>query len=708
MFRYIITKYISFFIPESGSTNDPPSAHSGGSGSAVGKILDGNCTSLNEMYFVVVNVTSLFITNNSTLAFCNGSGEISTISVRHETFPCKLKWRIPEVHASGSLLLSKQLTRKHLTIYHLRGQNCSNHVNFSDTNSLSSLPEECHFQTNGFKCDKAAYNSSLCKSNYPDIDDSFIVNISTRACFNCNNPIKKPEAVLNLPMAPPTETDKPLDPELANEVMNLFTADYVNNISESSVALMMGPSITGVLMKQVDPADMEEVSFGYTKINETFNILEEKNILSNFSRSVTVSKEAFELAKSLNISEPFAAVFRFLNIAKDECNSTVLGDEVIAIEMGAVIKNLTDTININFKNFHYNGTPTCHSWNGNGSMPNWSNDGCETVIEGINITCRCTHMTFFAILMTPLNETLSSFDLNTLTTITRVGCGVSMFFLGIILFMHFIMRRGNSSNSTIILIHLVIAMFLLVFSFLVNDFVAKTKNSVGCTIMAASMHYFMLTTFTWFAAHAFHLCLQLYSGGKVQIQRYVLKVAVFSWVMPSIIIITLLGLGKYGEMTIRTENTATSASMCWILDNDVHYIVNIGYYALVFLFTFSTLILMLTWLYCMRQTQKAAQVKSGSTCQKITIIMGLCCILGVTWSCAFFAYGVFRVPAYYCFSIFNSFQGFCLFIYYYKMSRIVESNDPSSASTNSSSTLKTNLDEIFNPYDNYGTKPKPE
>ncbi|KAJ0061035.1 hypothetical protein NL108_004741, partial [Boleophthalmus pectinirostris] len=128
----------------------------------------------------------------------------------------------------------------------------------------------------------------------------------------------------------------------------------------------------------------------------------------------------------------------------DECNSTVLGDEVIAIEMGAVIKNLTDTININFKNFHYVEKKK-HKMAINicfvfvGSMPNWSNDGCETVIEGINITCRCTHMTFFAILMTPLNETLSSFDLNTLTTITRVGCGVSMFFLGIILFMHFIM-----------------------------------------------------------------------------------------------------------------------------------------------------------------------------------------------------------------------------------------------------------------------------
>lgn len=38
--------------------------------------------------------------------------------------------------------------------------------------------------------------------------------------------------------------------------------------------------------------------------------------LSQFSRSVTVSKEAFKKAMSLNITAPFAAVFRFLNMSK--------------------------------------------------------------------------------------------------------------------------------------------------------------------------------------------------------------------------------------------------------------------------------------------------------------------------------------------------------------------------------------------------------
>ena len=90
-------------------------------------------------------------------------------------------------------------------------------------------------------------------------------------------------------------------------------------------------------------------------------------------------------------------------------------------------------------------------------------------------------------------------------------------------------RRTNASISTRILIYLVVALYLLNLSFLINNFVAKVGNAVGCKIMAAVMHYSMLATFTWFAVQAFHLCLQLHVGGKVVIPHYILKVSIISW-----------------------------------------------------------------------------------------------------------------------------------------------------------------------------------
>lgn len=70
---------------------------------------------------------------------------------------------------------------------------------------------------------------------------------------------------------------------------------------------------------------------------------------------------------------------------------------------------------------------------------------------------------------------------------------------------------------------------MLNFSFLVNSHVARLKSHVGCQILAAVMHYFLLATFGWFAVQAFHLCLQLYMGGKIAISRYMLKISITSW-----------------------------------------------------------------------------------------------------------------------------------------------------------------------------------
>lgn len=119
-----------------------------------------------------------------------------------------------------------------------------------------------------------------------------------------------------------------------------------------------------------------------------------------------------------------------------------------------------------------------------GSKPKWTDNGCVTVANGDNITCQCSHLTFFAVLLvcfalfilfvghayvspchisltnlavtwfatckqrlsrfcspqTPLNQTISSANLKRLTVITQVGCDLSVLFLAVVLFMHFLWR----------------------------------------------------------------------------------------------------------------------------------------------------------------------------------------------------------------------------------------------------------------------------
>lgn len=101
-----------------------------------------------------------------------------------------------------------------------------------------------------------------------------------------------------------------------------------------------------------------------------------------------------------------------------------------------------------------------------------------------------------------------------------------------------------------------------------------------------------------------------------------------------------------------------SIPRCWILDNNVHLIVNVGYYALIFLITFSTFIFILSQLFCQKRLKTPnAQTNRGG--KNIISVMGICSMLGISWGFIFFSHGVFRIPAYYIFTVLNSFQGIC-------------------------------------------------
>ncbi|CAK6975987.1 adhesion G-protein coupled receptor G6-like isoform X2 [Scomber scombrus] len=646
------------------------------------------------------------------------------------------------------LFFSKWHINKELHLYVLCGKKCKATVSSlpgpadTSTESDDTTSEEtteggpCFVTLLDIKtrCKKPIYNEHFCNMEIPNrpVKQKYFINLNkTQDCFTCDNPVKKPEATIALDTEIKVNEEGKLDPAQAVEFIKDM-ARYAATINVSSATLSTSDGSAGVLIKMTEPEDVDEVSFGYASSNDSLNIIDNTDYLSTFSRSVTVSKEALEKV-DLNMTEKFVTVFRFLNLEEDEKNSTILGNEVLAVEIGAHVANLTDKISVNVRNTTYKGIPSCQSWNGEGSRPNWTDDGCETQYGEDNITCRCSHLTFFAILLTPLNETISSYDLKSLTIITQIGCGLSMFFLAIVLFMYFLLRKAKASKATRIFIHLVVAMFLLNLTFLVNNHVAKLKNSIGCKIMAAVMHYFMLATFTWFAVQAFHIFLQLYRGGNISIHRYVLKVSIVGWVLPSVVVIVLFSIGKYGEQAIYTDDPENIEAMCvmttftqtllhsvdyikndttepclisvylsvprcWITDNDIHYIVNIGYYALVFLFTFLTFIIILTWLFCLRRI-KAGNAETSKNGTSMVIIMGLCCILGITWGFAFFAYGVLRIPSYYIFTTLNSFQGFFLFIYYYKTGHLVDINGGvGKDSTSSTTTLKTAINTSLNPY----------
>uniref|UniRef100_A0A8C1KCZ8 Adhesion G protein-coupled receptor G11 n=1 Tax=Cyprinus carpio TaxID=7962 RepID=A0A8C1KCZ8_CYPCA len=548
-------------------------------------------------------------------------------------------------------------------------------------------------------CQEAKYDSNCSDINAREASkiNSIEVNNTNPTCFKCGSPfqvvkeVSLPKGMSDKFNPNKTETDAGAAAEAMKNLSSILS--MMENLTTASIS--MG-SVKGILKKIPTESEIKTSYFIYS--SETgIRVLDDVTQLEKFPSAFSIPEEAAKKALKQNPGKAFLGVFRFPNMSMDAENSTVLNDEVYAIEMGANISNLSDTISLTFKKDQTDRIPVCKSWDGNGHQPNWTTEGCSNFTTKENIICTCKHLTFFAVLMTPPGP-IPQNDLDALTYITYIGCGLSLFFLSIGLFMHFLLRKVKATDSVHVLINLFVALFLLNVAFLSNEYVARAKDITACKVMAGFMHYCLLSSFTWFALEAFHLCMQMVKH-SVTIKHYIIKISLVGWAPPALVVSIIYVFGKYGEQTIKTETS--NVTMCWILDSDVHYYVNIGYYCFIFIFTFTTFIVVLRWLSMLKlgRLNKVEKVqRSSTTTSDITTILGLCCMLGLTWSLAFFSYGALRLPSYYIFTILNSLQGFFLFIYYLKSSSLI---GDSVASEESDMTEDTNTE---NPYEDLPTE----
>ncbi len=95
---------------------------------------------------------------------------------------------------------------------------------------------------------------------------------------------------------------------------------------------------------------------------------------------------------------------------------------------------------------------------------------------------------------------------------------------------------------------------------------------------------------------------------------------------------------------------------CWTTNPYIHYTVNIGYYALVFIFTTGIFIMIVTKVVQARNI-KAVDGKRKTFRKQLMMVLSLFLLFGLTWSVAFFSYGPMLIPSYYIFTVLNSLQG---------------------------------------------------
>ncbi|XP_064832253.1 adhesion G protein-coupled receptor G3-like isoform X2 [Oncorhynchus masou masou] len=355
----------------------------------------------------------------------------------------------------------------------------------------------------------------------------------------------------------------------------------------------------------------------------------------------------------------------------EENNTELLNSRVVSIDVGEDISGLSNYFKITFlfQNASVeNKSLACVFWDlENDTVAHWNSAGCVTETKENETMCSCNHLSFFAVLMSPVSgssASLSSSSVWLLTLLSRVGCGISLCFLCLALLIH--LRRGKSDDSLCIHIHLCVALLCLNLTFLINDSLASLGVHGLCVATAAATHYSLLCTLTWFSLEGFHLYLLIIRVFNIHVNRYLLKLGLVGWGIPGIVVTIIVACGKYGEYRIYQQDGG-AIQMCWLTDSALNT-VSFSYFVLTFavnMLCFGSVTVKVVRAHRQSPVLRERGMNRGT----VLSLLGLAWLLGVSWGVLLFQFGPLRETAFYIFCTINSLHGLFLFLRYWALTR---------------------------------------
>nr|XP_055070165.1 adhesion G-protein coupled receptor G5-like [Misgurnus anguillicaudatus] len=349
-----------------------------------------------------------------------------------------------------------------------------------------------------------------------------------------------------------------------------------------------------------------------------------------------------------------------------EHRSLIITSKVVRIEVpGHDFVNLNDRLIIQFPvNKTTKNGSSCEFYDENSTENTWKTDGCSTKQISDNVVnCSCNHMTPFAVLMVNMNN-IDEQQWEIMSYISYVGCSLSAVFSAVSILSYIVNSNARKEVSRRIHVSLSAALILLNISFMLSEWAATLKMNEVCVFIAVTIHYSLLCCFTWMAIEALHLYLLLVRVFNIHIKHYMVKLSLIGWGVPALLVGCLLSVQStrsvYGTQNVTLTDTNKTNAVCWTTDAVIPY-VNISYFILVFLFNTVILILVSRLIFRLRKSDNGP--KSKTACKNAGTVLGLMCLMGTTWGLAFFTMGYTNYPILYLFCIFNSAQGFYIFLW---------------------------------------------
>ncbi|XP_061748722.1 adhesion G protein-coupled receptor G3-like isoform X1 [Nerophis ophidion] len=371
---------------------------------------------------------------------------------------------------------------------------------------------------------------------------------------------------------------------------------------------------------------------------------------------------------------------------------TVLGDTVLVVQAGSsTLKNLSQPVVMSFKHNNTVREGRCVFWEesaqeeGTGS---WSSDGCDTNDTGSHFVCRCNHLSFFAVLVNA-DVSLSKEDAVNLSLLTMVGSSLSAFFSALSLFLYVCLHKQPPERGGCLHAHLTLALLCLHLGFLACSLGARGPDW-SCGVLGLLLHWALMATVTWSALEGFHLYLLLVRVFNIYIRRYLLKLSLLGWGLPTLVSLVCAVFQVYGKYQLQfpdANNQTFTLQICWMRSEwapikTVILVTSVVFPSLVVLFNSCMLALVLFKLRTGGGWQKKAKGGRGRLWKDSVSVLGLSCLLGLPWGLLSATY--VSLAGIYLFTALNSMQGVFVFLWSLALT-CKSSSDTSSSSGDTSS-----------------------
>ncbi|XP_068747252.1 adhesion G protein-coupled receptor L4-like [Montipora capricornis] len=390
--------------------------------------------------------------------------------------------------------------------------------------------------------------------------------------------------------------------------------------------------------------------------NEGLNVSYEQNSIRLPSEAFHSSVSRFVSVIYLTLNDVFS-----LNKTKSEDMGTLPNTTVVsATVLPAPPEKFNEPVKIVLQNRGVSepsgasSKATCVFWQ-KGEDAVWKTDGCELVpseSDAKMTTCKCDHLTIFASLMDPFDSTIEEPDTKALEMVSIIGCTISLIAVLVTIAVSLVFWRAVKSPRAKVLLNLCVAVALSCIFVIVEGSARGSK--AGCTVVAAFLHYFLLSLFSWMLCEGVLLYIVLIKVFRGIAEEKVKYFYIFGWGFPAIIVAISLATTQavgYGN-----------AHACWLDVSSGLIWAFIAPAITVILVNIVVFILVIRQMMGTRHLQNKTQIEKVKVGVKASAV--ILPLLGITWLFGLLAFNSATIAFKYIFAIANSLQGLMIFIFH--------------------------------------------